>query len=151
MLPHHHLLPHQRLLHLEAQRLVESVRGALVLGAQALHHLLRVGARRHGGVVGAANVDELVADEVGDDVGVQRVGLAAPGDERVVRGEEGPLVRPAVELGAAELEVNGRRAVAEVRTGGLRRGGADDGEEDEVGLHLGVIFERSAGALWIND
>lgn len=50
--------------HLETQGFVESISSALVLGSQILHDLLRISACRLGGVVGAAHVDELVADKL---------------------------------------------------------------------------------------
>lgn len=99
---------------LEAQGRVECISSALVLGAQALNRSLSISTLGLGGVVGAADVGQLVADEVGDDVGVQGVALAAVGNEGRVGREEGALGRLAVELGAAQLEVHCRRAVAEV-------------------------------------
>ncbi|KAK3299592.1 uncharacterized protein B0H64DRAFT_102467 [Chaetomium fimeti] len=107
---------------LKPQRRIKSIRGRGVLGSQRLHLGLGVLAHGLGGVVGAAHVGELVADAVGDDVGVERLRLAL-GDEGV-RGEEGALVGRAP--GAAELEVHARVALPKV--GGARRVGLPEAD-----------------------
>lgn len=129
---------------LETQSLVEGISSSLVLGAQTGNKVLRIRASRLRSVVGTAHVDELVADKVGDDVGVEGIALAAVGDEGVVRGEEGALGGLAVELGTAELEVNGGCAVAKVGVGEgggcLGRDGGDEGGNDGVVLHFEYVF-----------
>ncbi|GKT92165.1 glycine-rich cell wall structural protein-like [Colletotrichum tofieldiae] len=99
--------PAQRL---EAEKTVEGVGDGRAAVARGLDLGLGVLALRLGGVVGAADVGELVADAVDDDVGVQGV-LLALGDNRV-GGEEGALVRLAART--AELEVDGGSAGTEV-------------------------------------
>ncbi len=87
--------------------------GAYILGAERLD--LRLGgiASILGSLVGVAHVGELVADAVGDDVGVESLLLALV-DERV-DGLEGELgVLAAIEAG---LELDGRHAQAEVEAG----------------------------------
>lgn len=126
--------------HLKAQSLVEGISGSLVFGTQTGNEVLSISASRLSGIVGTAHVDELVADKVGDDVGVESVLLATVGDEGVVGGEEGALVGSAVELGTAELEVNGGCAVTKVGVGEgggcLGRDGGDEGGNDGVVLHF---------------
>lgn len=66
-----------------------------------------------GGLVGSADVGELVADAVGDDVGVE--GLTLASEDGGVNGVEGELVSPASRT--ASNEVDGRDAGAEIETG----------------------------------
>ena len=84
-----------------------------VPGAERLDLGLGVQAGRLGRRVGLADVGQLVADAVGDDVGVERL-LLALGDERVL-GLEGELGRLAV--GAPAHEAHGRHAEAKVGAG----------------------------------
>jgi hypothetical protein len=96
--------------HLEAEDGVPGVGGSLVACAKSLDLGLGILAGGDGGVVCVADVGELVANAVGDDVGVESL-LLALGDERV-RGDEGELG-----LGAAAKtgqEVHGRGAGTEV-------------------------------------
>ncbi|GJC84315.1 hypothetical protein ColLi_07154 [Colletotrichum liriopes] len=95
---------------LEAEKTVEGVGDGRAAVARGLDLGLGVLALRLGGVVGTADVGELVADAVDDDVGVQGV-LLALGDNRV-GGKEGALVRLAAR--AAELEVDSGSAGTEV-------------------------------------
>lgn len=126
---------------LKPQGGVKRTRSARILGPQALDLGLGLETQGLGRIVGAAHVGELVADAVGDDVGVEGV-LLALGDERV-RGQEGAL--GGLAPGAAELEVDGRLAGAEVGAailagvdGGRRGGGGrEEGEEEDFGVHFG--------------
>lgn len=135
--PSHHIT-------LETQSLVEGISGSLVLGSETGNEVLSISASGLSGVVGTAHVDELVADKVGDDVGVEGIALTAVGDEGVVSGEEGALGGLAIELGTAELEVNGGCAVTKVSVGEgggcLGRDGGDEGGNDGVVLHFEVVF-----------
>jgi hypothetical protein len=73
----------------KAQEGVPGVGGGLVPGAKGLDLGLGVLAEGLGGIVGIADVGQLVADAVGDDVGVQSL-LLALGNESVLR-DEGEL------------------------------------------------------------
>jgi hypothetical protein len=95
---------------LEAESSVPSISGSLVTGTESLDLGLSSLAESDGAVVCVADVAELVADAVGDDVGVEGF-LLAFGDEGV-GGEEGELV--CVTAVAASDEIHGRSAVAEV-------------------------------------
>ncbi|RYO85341.1 hypothetical protein DL762_005224 [Monosporascus cannonballus] len=112
----------------EAQRLVPGVGGGLVLGAGGELGLGGL-AGLDGGVGGAADVDQLVADAVEDDGRVQRLLLALVDDG--VDGLEGELAgRAAVER---LLELHRRDAGAEVeaeRRGLKPQEGPSDGVAD---------------------
>lgn len=97
---------------LKAQGLVESIRRRLVLCSQPGDHRLCAQAGVLGGLVGLADVGELVADAVGDDVGVEGV-LLALGDEGV-GGQEGAL--GVLAASAPKNEIHCRRALAEIGT-----------------------------------
>jgi hypothetical protein len=73
----------------KAQEGVPGVGGGLVPGAKGLDLGLSVLAKGLGGIVGIADVGQLVADAVGDDVGVESL-LLALGNESVLR-DEGEL------------------------------------------------------------
>jgi hypothetical protein len=88
---------------------VELISRSLVLGA-ALDSCLRTLASRHARGVGVADVGELVAEGVGDDVGVEGFALAAA--SKGVLDLEGKLVGGASVLAAGEDD--GRCAFAEV-------------------------------------
>jgi len=98
-----------------------------------------------GRLVRLADVGELVAHAVGDDVGVQSV-LLTLGDESVGR-EESALVVGAV--ATAELEVDAGVAEAEVcggvvvLTGEDGRGGEGEESEDVRELHFDRIEDES--------
>lgn len=121
---------------LKAQGLVESIRRRLVLGGQSGNHGLGTQAGVLGGLVGLANVGELVADAVGNDVGVKGV-LLALGDEGVGR-QEGAL--GVFAAGAPKNEVHCRRALAEIRTGEARRA---------AGISVGVACRRVRGGVGV--
>ena len=95
---------------LEAESLVEGLSRGGILGSKALDEVLGGAARILGSLVGLADVGELIADAVGDDVGVESI-LLALGDESI-NGEEGTLIGLATRtaeleahLGGAETEV----------------------------------------------
>lgn len=100
----------------KAHRSIEQIRGALIPGTRSLDLRLAIETRGLGGIVGAAHVDELVAECVGDDVGVQGVLLAAA--RKRVRDLEGEFVGLAA--GLSGFEDDGGSALAEVsaRDGG---------------------------------
>jgi len=99
--------------HLKAESLVEGISSRGILGSKSGDESLGSLASGDGSSVGLANVPELVADAVGDDVGVQGV-LLSLGDEGVDR-QEGALIGLAAR--ATELEADLGAAVAKVGGG----------------------------------
>lgn len=102
---------------------IPSISSSSVPRTKRLNLSLRILTSSNGILRGITNVDELIADAVGDDVGVQGL-LLALGDERVL-GDEGELVGWAsVEsadeghggLTGAEVEVTGAGAGSSVTT-----------------------------------
>jgi hypothetical protein len=96
----------------EAKEGVEEVGSALVTGTGSLDLSLSILALSNGSVVGLAEVVEVVAEGVGDDVGVQGLALSATGN--LVGDLEGELVGGTVAL--ASLEGDGGCAETEVST-----------------------------------
>lgn len=143
------LLPHKKG-NSESQSLVEGIRGSLVLGPQTRHRRLGRRTSRLRSIIRTTDIGQLVANKVGDDVGIERVALARRGHQGRVRGEEGALGRLAVELCPAKLEVHGRGATAKV--GACDRGGASGGRGGGVGCcgvggGLGVGRGRTGAAV----
>ncbi len=127
----HSNFPHAKV-DLEAKSGVESVGGGRILSSKRRNLRLCTLTKSNGGVVGIADIGELIADTVGDDVGVQGI-LLAFGNKRI-SGKEGTLIWFA--SSTAELEIDGGCAVAEVGTGlsstdGDSRGSGRDGSESE--------------------
>lgn len=103
---------HDAIVCLEAQSLVEGGCSGGILGAQGLDLGLGTLAGILGSLVGLADVGQLVADTVGDDVRVEGV-LLSLSDERIC-GQEGAL--GCLTTSPAKLEVHGWCALSKVRT-----------------------------------
>jgi hypothetical protein len=127
---------------LKAEERVEGVGCGLVSGAESLDLGLSILTGGLGGVVGLADVGKLVADTVGDDVGVQGV-LLALGDEGI-GGQEGELIGFA--SGAAGNEVNGGNTETEVEAGDGRLLGTGDGSSSLSLIGVGLLSISSGGS-----
>lgn len=102
---------------LKAKGGVESISSRGILGAEALDEILGSTASILGSLVGLTDVGELVADAVGDDVGVESLLLAL--GNKIIGGEEGTLISTAT--GAAKNKVHGGSAETKVSTGKVAR------------------------------
>jgi hypothetical protein len=102
------------------KRAIEQIRRALVPSSRSRNLRLGILARRLGCIVRFADVGELVAQRVGDDVGIQRFTLAAASDR--VGDLKCEFGGGAVAL--ATLESYGRRAKSEVCPSERASGGA---------------------------
>jgi hypothetical protein len=102
---------------IKAQLRIPSIRSALIARTQALNERLSIQTSLDGSSIGLADVAELVAEAVGDDVGVESF-LLALGGERVDHLERELVCRTPAET---TLEFDRGHAEAEVQTcdGGL--------------------------------
>lgn len=132
---------------LEPQSLVESISRGLVLSSESLDQCLGALASILCSLVGLADIGELVANAVGDNVWVECI-LLSLGHKRV-GGQERAL--GCLTAGAAKLEVHGRRALAKVSTGetggGVRGcGGAAVGCGTGISIGVGIGAAGRVGA-----
>ena len=120
----------------KAEQRIESIRSGLIPGSQSLNLSLGIPARSDGLLGGVAHVDELVADAVRDDVGVQRL-LLALGHESVLR-DEGELVGGTA--GEAADAGDGGLAYAKVKVAST-----------DIGAVVGTVIDNLFGGTVIDN